>query len=60
MEMQALSFYLPNGHCKSLVIYEEDVCCRVICVALLINADVLQAKTAEIEKRLIFIGCFYL
>ena len=54
------SFYLPNGHCKSLVIYEEDVCYRVICVALLINADALQARTAAIEERLMFIGCFYL
>ena len=60
MEMQALSFYLPNGHCKSLVLYEEDVCRRVICVALLKNVDDLQARTAAIEEYLIFIGCFYL
>ena len=50
-----LSFYLPNGHCKSLVIYKVDVFCRVTCVALLINADVLQARTAAIEERLMFI-----
>ena len=54
------SFYLPNGHCKSLVLYEEDVCRRVICVALLKNVDDLQARTAAIEEYLIFIGCFYL
>jgi hypothetical protein len=31
---------------------------RVICVALLINADDLQAKTAEIERSLLFLLLF--
>ena len=56
--MQDLLLALRSEHCKSLVIYGVDVFCRVFCIDLLINADILQAKTAEIEKRLMFLLLF--
>jgi hypothetical protein len=61
--MQVLSFYLPNGHCRSLVIYEVDAFCGVICVALLINPLFLLCKTTAIEENVLFIdisGVYYL